>query len=218
MNIKAVIGLRLTNKTVYRYMKLLDIRSITGRKPKKYPKIPHHEIPNLLKRDFTTTGPNQKWSIDITYIHTSEGIEYLCAIKDLYDRSIITYCQSRYNDNPLVLETINDALHRISYRHRRNLILHSDQGSQFTSHAYSALLKHNGIRHSVSYQGGCVDNVPIESWFSLLKCESLKLHHISTRNQAKQLVSEYVIYYNQHRLQEQLKELTPIQYRALALY
>ncbi|MBS3971709.1 MAG: IS3 family transposase, partial [Erysipelotrichia bacterium] len=73
-------------------------------------------------------------------------------------------------------------------------------------------------RHSVSYQGSCVDNVPIESWFSLLKCESLKLHHISTRNQAKQLVSEYVIYYNQHRLQEQLKELTPIQYRALALY
>jgi len=218
MNIKAVIGLRLTNKTVYRYMKLLDIRSITGRKPKKYPKIPHHEIPNLLKRDFTTTGPNQKWSIDITYIHTSEGIEYLCAIKDLYDRSIIAYCQSRYNDNPLVLETINDALHRISYRHRRNLILHSDQGSQFTSHAYSALLKHHGIRHSVSYQGSCVDNVPIESWFSLLKCESLKLHHISTRNQAKQLVSEYVIYYNQHRLQEQLKELTPIQYRALALY
>jgi putative transposase len=217
MNIKAVIGLRLTNKTVYRYMKLLDIRSITGRKPKKYHKIPHHEIPNLLKRDFTTTGPNQKWSIDITYIHTSEGIEYLCAIKDLYDKSIIAYRLSRYNDNSLVLETVKEALKQVPYNERKTLILHSDQGSQFTSNAYSTLLRHHKVRHSVSYRGSCVDNVPIESWFSLLKCEMLKLQRLSSRNQAKQLVSDYVIYYNQHRLQEQLKELTPIQYRLSAL-
>lgn len=217
MNIKAVIGLRLTNKTVYRYMKLLDIRSITGRKPKKYNKIPHHEIPNLLKRDFTTTGPNQKWSIDITYIHTSEGVEYLCAIKDLYDRSIIAYRQTRYNDNSLVLETVKEALKQVPYNERKTLILHSDQGSQFTSNAYSTLLEQHKVRHSVSYRGSCVDNVPIESWFSLLKCEMLKLQHITSRVQAKQLVSDYVIHYNQHRLQEQLKELTPIQYRLSAL-
>lgn len=217
MNIKAVTGLRLTNKTVYRYMKILDIRSITGRKPKKYNKISHHEILNLLKRDFTTTGPNQKWSIDITYIHTSEGIEYLCAIKDLYDRSIIAYRQSRFNDNPLVIETVKEALTKVQSRQRKTLILHSDQGYQFTSIVYRKLLKRYKIKHSVSYKGSCADNVPIESWFSLLKCESLKLHSITTRKLAKTLVSNYVIYYNQHRLQEQLKELTPIQYRLSAL-
>ncbi len=217
MNLKAVTGLRLTNKTVYRYMKLLDIRSITGRKPKKYNKIPHHEIPNLLKRDFTTTGPNQKWSIDITYIHTSEGIEYLCAIKDLYDRSIIAYRQSRFNDNPLVIETVKEALTKVQSRQRKTLILHSDQGYQFTSIVYRKLLKRYKIKHSVSYKGSCADNVPIESWFSLLKCESLKLNSITTRKLAKTLVSNYVIYYNQHRLQEQLKELTSIQYRLSAL-
>jgi putative transposase len=73
------------------------------------------------------------------------------------------------------------------------------------------------VRHSVSYKGSCADNVPIESWFSLLKCESLKLHRLTSRNFAKQLVSEYVIFYNQHRLQQQLKELTPLQYRLSAL-
>ena len=217
MNIKAVNKVSLTNKTVYRYMRLLDIRSITGRKPKKYNKIPHHEIPNLLKRDFTTTGPNQKWSIDITYIQTSEGIEYLCVIKDLYDRSIIAYRQSRFNDNPLVIETVKTALKKVSRSKRIGLILHSDQGSQFTSNDYKKLLKRRKVRHSVSHQGSCADNVPIESWFSLLKCESLKLHRLTSRNYAKELVSAYVVFYNQHRLQEQLKELTPIQYRKLAL-
>lgn len=217
MNIKAVNDVSLTNKTVYRYMRLLDIRSITGRKPKKYNKIPHHEIPNLLKRDFTATGPNQKWSIDITYIHTSEGIEYLCVIKDLYDRSIIAYRQSRFNDNPLVIETVKEALTKVPRSKRIGLILHSDQGTQFTSVAYRKLLKRRNVKHSVSYKGSCADNMPIESWFSLLKCESLKLHRITTRKLAKQLVSEYVTFYNYSRLQEQLKELTPIQYRQSAL-
>ena len=217
MNIKAVNSVSLTNKTVYRYMRLLDIRSITGRKPKKYNKIPHHEIPNLLKRNFTTTGPNQKWSIDITYIQTSEGVEYLCVIKDLYDKSIIAYRQSRFNDNPLVIETVKEALTKVRRSTRKGLILHSDQGSQFTSIAYRKLLKRRQVKHSVSYKGSCADNVPIESWFSLLKCESLKLNHLTSRNLAKELVSDYVIFYNQHRLQEQLKELTPNQFRQSAL-
>jgi len=217
MNIKAANGLSLTNKTVYRYMRLLDIRSITGRKPKKYNKIPHHEIPNLLKRNFTTTGSNQKWSIDITYIHTSEGVEYLCAIKDLYDKSIIAYRLSRFNDNPLVLETVKEALTKVRRSTRKGLILHSDQGSQFTSIAYRKLLKRRQVKHSVSHKGSCADNVPIESWFSLLKCESLKLHRLLNRSIAKYLVSEYIIFYNYRRLQEQLKELTPIQYRQSAL-
>lgn len=217
MNIKAVNDVSLTNKTVYRYMRLLDIRSITGRKPKRYNKIPHHEIPNLLKRDFTATGPNQKWSIDITYIHTSEGIEYLCVIKDLYDRSIIAYRQSRFNDNRLVLETVIEAFTKVPRSSRIGLILHSDQGHQFTSIEYRKLLKRRKVKHSVSYKGSCADNMPIESWFSLLKCESLKLHRLTTRNIAKQLVSEYVTFYNYSRLQEQLKELTPIQYRQSAL-
>lgn len=217
MNIKTAYTLHLTKKRIYRYMLLLNIRSITARKPKKYNRVKHHSIPNLLKRDFTSTSPNQKWSIDVTYIHTAEGVEYLCAIKDLHDKSIISYNQSRFNDNPLVLSTVEAAIKSIPATQRRNLILHSDQGSQFTSKAYAHLLNTHHIHHSVSYKGSCVDNVPIESWFSLLKCECIYMTKNLTRKSSRQLVEEYIDYYNHRRLQEKLKELAPNQFRLLAL-
>jgi putative transposase len=217
MNIKAINALILTKKRIYRYMLVLNIRSITARKAKKYGRVNHHAIPNLLQRDFTTTGPNQKWSIDITYIHTTEGVEYLCAIKDLYDKSIIAYNQSPFNNSSLVLETVQLALSLVPFSMRKTLILHSDQGSQFTSNDYSKLLSVHQIRHSVSYKGSCADNVPIESWFSLLKCESIYMKKNLTRLGSRTLVSDYVDYYNHRRRQEQLKELAPNQFRLLAL-
>lgn len=216
MNIKAIYGICLTNKTIYRYMLLLNIQSVTARKPKKYGKIAHHNIPNHIKRDFKANKPNEKWSIDVTYIHTIEGVEYLCAIKDMYDKSIVSYNQSRFNDNELVLKTLKKAI-RKNKNEINNLILHSDQGSQFTSKDYGKILKENEIIHSVSYKGSCVDNVPIESWFSLLKCESIYMNKKITREKAIFLVDEYVTFYNDKRLQEQIKELTPKQYRQLAL-
>jgi len=73
------------------------------------------------------------------------------------------------------------------------------------------------VTHSVSYKGNCVDNVPIESWFSALKTESVYLFKHLTEERMIQVVSDYIIYYNEERFQEQLKELTPIQYRQLAL-
>lgn len=209
--------LNLSLKRIYRIMKILDIHSITARKPKKYPRIDHHTIPNLLRRDFTTTGPNQKWSIDVTYIHTIEGTEYLCAIKDLYDKSIIAYAQSCFNNNPLVFQALNQAIEQVPLCQREGLILHSDQGSQFTSGDYIAFLKEHSILHSVSAQGSCADNVPIESWFSLLKCECIYLHRRLTRIRAKELVSNYVDHYNHRRRQKQTKELAPMVFRKLAL-
>ena len=69
MNIKKIYGVELTNSTIYRYMKILNISSVIRKKKKRYSKVQHHKIPNLIKRDFNATKPNQKWSIDITYIH-----------------------------------------------------------------------------------------------------------------------------------------------------
>ncbi|MDD2627619.1 MAG: IS3 family transposase [Clostridia bacterium] len=214
MNIKKIYGIALTNKTIYRYMKLLNIQSIIRKKKKKYSKVQHHNIPNLLKRDFNATKPNQKWSIDITYIHTIKGVEYLCAIKDLFDKSIVSYYQSNRNDNILVLTTVKMA---IEQNNVSNLTIHSDQGHQFTSIEYKKLLKDNGINHSVSYKGSCADNVPIESFFSTLKSECIYLNKQFDREQSKQLVKDFIKYYNNDRLQVQLKELTPFEYRELVL-
>ena len=217
MNIKKVYGICLTNGTVYRYMRLNRVQSIIRKKRHKYGKLAHHHIPNLLQRDFSTTRPNQKWSIDISYLFPVGKKLYICAIKDLYDKSIIAFTLSRRNDNRIVLDTLGQAFANVSSNLRQNLILHSDQGYQFTSGQYSETLKQNNTIHSVSYKGSCVDNVPIESWFSALKTESVYLFKHLTEERMIQVVSDYVIYYNEERFQEQLKELTPIQYRQLAL-
>jgi len=214
MNIKATYGICLTNSTIYRYMKLLNIESIIRKKKKKYPKIKHHKIPNLIKRDFNATHPNQKWSIDITYIHTISGVEYLCCIKDMYDKSIVSYNQSKFIDNTLVLTAVNEAIKVVPYKFRKGLILHSDQGVHFTGVQYGTTLKHNKIKRSCSYKGCCVDNVPIESFFSALKTECIYLYKNITREFSKSLVDNYIKYYNNDRFQEKLKELAPIQYRA----
>ena len=217
MNIKKIYSQSISKKVIYRYMKLHCIQSIIRRKKKKYNKIKHHEIPNLIKRNFNAIAPNEKWSIDVTYIHTSTGVEYLCAIKDMFDKSIISYNSSRFNDNELVLKTLNLAIRKIPYKLRKDLIIHSDQGHQFTSIAYKHLLKKNKIKHSVSYKGSCVDNVPIESWFSALKTECIYLNSYFDRKIARKLIRNYINYYNKERLQEQLNELTPYEYRMLAL-
>ena len=206
----------LTNKTIYRYMKLHEIQSIIRRKKKKYSKVKHHKLPNLIRRQFIANISNQKWSIDITYVHTTEGIEYLCAIKDMYDKFIVAYNSSRFNNNELVIQTLNLAFKKIPYKKRQNLIIHSDQGTQFTSLSYKVILREQAISHSVSARGSCVDNVPIESWFSALKTECIYLHKKFNRLRSTELIKEYVDYYNNYRLQEQLNELTPYEFRMLA--
>jgi putative transposase len=217
MNLKKIHGLILTKATVYRYMRLNGIQSIIRKKRHPWGTKPHHQIPNLLKRDFTTEKPNEKWSIDVSFLFTKEKILYLCAIKDLYDKSIISYKISRFNNNPLVFETFKAAMLSVPLVHRKNLILHSDQGVQFIAPMYARLLEEHQVRHSVSYRGSCVDNAPIESWFSALKTESIYLYNQLSEDEMIALVYQYVRYYNEERLQEKIKELAPIDYRKQAL-
>jgi transposase InsO family protein len=217
MNLKKIHGLILTKATVYRYMKLNSIQSIIRKKRHQWGTKPHHLIPNLLKRDFTTERPNEKWSIDVSYLFTQERVLYLCAIKDLYDKCIISYRISRFNNNPLVMETFKDAILRVPLKYRKSLILHSDQGAQFITPVYANLLREHHVQHSVSYKGSCVDNAPIESWFSALKTESIYLKDKLSEDEMIAIVDQYVKYYNEERLQEKIKELAPIDYRKQAL-
>lgn len=217
MQIKKIYGLILTNYSVYRYMRLNNIQSITRRKTHRYSKTPHHEIPNLLQRNFTTFSSNMKWSIDISYIFAIDGVKYLCAIKDMYDKSIIAFTISKFIDMPLVLETVQKAIDKVPYEQRQNLILHSDQGTHFTNVAYQTLLKKNSITQSISARGSSVDNVPIESFFSALKSECIYLNKNLKVKEIDETINNYISYYNNERLQEKIKELTPHQFRELTL-
>ena len=217
MQIKKIYGLIVTNFAVYRYMRLNDIQSITRKKTHRYSKLPHHQIPNLLQRNFTTFCSNCKWSIDISYIFATDGVKYLCAIKDMYDKSIISYKISKTLDLSFVLNTVQQAVNIVPFEQRRNLILHSDQGFHFTNIVYQKLLADNNIIQSISAKGSSVDNVPIESFFSTLKSECIYLIKNLKVKDIDETIDKFIEYYNNKRLQEKIKELTPFEFRELTL-
>ena len=134
----------------------------------------------------------------------------------MYDKSIISYKISSFIDLALVLNTVTEAINKVPYNERKDLILHSDQGWHFTHWEYRQLLLDNHITQSISAKGSSVDNVPIESFFSALKTECIYLKNNLRVNEIDSIVKNYIEYYNNERYQEKLKELAPLEFRALA--
>ncbi len=217
MQIKAAYGLILTNRTVHRYMRINDFIATVRVKHRSYPKASNHNISNVLQRDFTTNKPNEKWSIDISYIFLRDGLSYLCAIKDLYDKSIIAWQLSESIDLRLVLDTLDKAFTNIPYNQRTSLIMHSDQGWHFTHQFYREKLLSEGVIQSISAKGSSVDNAPIESFFAILKTECIYREKHLYKSNVYTVIENYMCYYNNERLQEKIKELAPIEYRTQAL-
>ena len=110
---------------------------------------------------------NKVWDIDITYLIFKGSRTYLSTIIDLYDRHVVAYKISKCNDIKLVIDTLNEAISKEKDVH--GLIIHSDQGFQYTSYEYKAICKLNGITISMSRKGTLIDDSPIESWHALLK-------------------------------------------------
>ena len=154
--------------------------------------------PNLLKRNFAAEFPNQKWSTDITYLIYKGKRMYLCSIMDIYTRNIISYKISKRMDNKLVIDTLNDAIRKQKDVH--GVILHSDQGFQYTSNEYKAICEANGIIISMSPKGSPVDNSPIESFHSSLKRENLKSYNITSLKEYVALVKDWILFYNTNRI------------------
>lgn len=204
-------GLAINKKATLRLMKKYCLLSVTRRK-RTFSNLMGTEVyENIINRNFDAARPNEKWLIDMTQIHTYQGFLYCCAIKDCYDGFIVGYLTSRFNNSVLVLNTIKLAL-----RSKRSsfTILHSDQGAQFQSHDYAYFTKHNNILPSMSRVGNCWDNAPMESFFSQLKCECIYLKKKpKTMNEAADLISWYVDFYNNYRLQLK-SHLTPAEVRA----
>ena len=169
-----------------------------------------HRYPNILNRDFTAVRPNQKWVTDISYIPTPQGTLYLSMIRDLFDNSIVAYQTGTEHSINLVLRTVQEA--RAKEAVTAELHLHSDQGFQYTSQAYFTLTKKYGITPSMSRRGNCYDNAPAENFFSILKSECIRRHKPKTPDTTRQLINNYVFFYNHERIQIKTK-LTPLEKR-----
>ena len=170
-----------------------------------------HRYPNLLNRDFDAERPNQKWVTDISYIKTKQGTLYLSVIRDLFDNSIVAYKTGTEQNINLVLSTIKEA--KKKEKVTAELQLHSDQGFQYTSHAYFKLTKSYNITQSMSRRGNPYDNALAENFFSILKTECIYRAKLQTYEEARFLIDEYIYFYNNERIQLKTK-LTPYELRS----
>jgi len=204
-------GIDCNPKTILRIMNKYGLLSEIRRR-KKYKQMGQqaHRYENILNRNFHADKPNQKWVTDITYIHTSQGTLYLSAIRDLYDNSIISYKTGTEQTANLVLNTIREA--NTKEMVAAKLHLHSDQGFQYTSHGYFNLTKEYGITPSMSRRGNCLDNAMAENFFSILKSECINRQKIKDFAMAKDLIDDFIHFYNHERIQTKTK-LTPLEKR-----
>ena len=203
-------GIHHDPKTVLRVMNKYSLLSVIRRK--RYVKYGEaiHRYPNLLNRNFVADRPNQKWVTDISYIRTGQGFLYLSVIRDLYDNSIVAYKTGTEQTVNLVLNTI-----RVAKRNEKvtaELQLHSDQGFQYTSQAYFKLTQEYGITPSMSRRGNPYDNALAENFFSILKTECIYRQKIASFEDARQLIDDYIYFYNHQRIQLKTK-LTPLELR-----
>lgn len=193
-------GLQLNHKRVQRLMHELGIRAVIRKKRPYYGKKEVHIISqNHLNRDFQASKPDEKWVTDITYLIFRGQKLYLSAIKDLYNNEIVAYHISRRNDLKLVMDTLKKARKR---RKVQGVLLHSDQGFQYTSRQYNNLLKKYQMKASMSRKGNCWDNASMENFFSHFKSECFHLHSFHTVDEVKTAVQQYIRFYNHQRFQK----------------
>jgi len=208
-------GHRINHKSVLRLMRKMNVRSV-ARKRKLYKKVTeldrYHRYENVLNRDFTATRPNQKWVTDISYVMTQRGWAYLSTIKDLFDGFIVAHLLGKTLSVSLVTDTVKLAMQKEKVTDE--VLIHSDQGFQYTSEAYFVLTTGYHMRQSMSRRGNCWDNAPMENFFGHFKEEALRQYPVPTFPQAQDIVDGYIDFYNYERIQLKTKQ-TPYQRRCL---
>ena len=208
----AAQGVQVGRKRVARLMTAAKLRgecrrkwlTTTVRDPRARP------APDLVKRNFTAAAPNQLWVADITYIPTWTGFLYLAVVLDAFSRKIVGWAMETSLRVELVLNALDMALQQ---RRPTSVIHHSDQGSQYTSLAFSQRCENTGARPSMGSVGDCFDNAMCESFFATLECELLNRRSFKNPVEARSAVFEFIEgWYNPHRRHSALDYLSPIDY------
>lgn len=197
---------------VRRLMKEEGLRSEVG-----YGSKPRHRggpigvVGNVLDRDFAPEAPNRVWVTDITYIRTYEGWLFLAAVMDLYSRQIVGWATQPTMTSDLVLQALVAAVWK--RKPGAGVMVHSDQGSQFTSSDWQSFLKAHRMVASMSRRGNCHDNAVAESFFSVLKKERVKRRIYPNREAARSDVFDYIeMFYNPIRRHGSAGDLSPVEF------
>jgi putative transposase len=196
-------GMIINHKKVQRLLNIAGIKAIYPAKKTSSRNSQHKIFPYLL-RELKIERPNQVWQVDITYIKMKQGFVYLFCLIDVFSRKIMGWAVSTFLDTALCLSALNDAL-----KHFTPEIVNSDQGCQFTSHAWVNVLQEKGIAISMDGKGRWADNAFIERLWRTIKYESVYLHEQNTVEDSKKQLARFITFYNQHRFHQALNYNTP---------
>jgi len=197
---------------VHSLMRKNNLKAQVGyRKPRYRTGNAHIVMPNELKGDFATNQPDKAWVSDITYIKTHEGWLYLAVVIDLFSRCVVGWSMHSRMTKELVLNALLMAVRRRNPK--TTVVVHSDQGSQYTSREWSSFLQNHRLQGSMSRRGNCYDNAVAESFFQLLKRERIKRKIYVSRKQARMDIFDYIeMFYNPKRRHSYNNQLSPIEY------
>jgi len=180
----------------------LNLFSIVRRKKYVYHKGKIHKtFDNLLNRDFTAKDKNQRWCTDFTYLFLTDGSKrYNCTIIDLFDRSVVASITDKSITSDLAVRTLQKAIDAQKNDDLSGLLIHSDQGSQYTSQYFTEFCANKGFTQSMSEAGCPYDNAPMERYFNTLKNELIYNHYYHNDEELNTAISEFAYgYYNQER-------------------
>ncbi|MER2108906.1 MAG: IS3 family transposase [Solibacillus sp.] len=203
-------GYKLNRNTVQKLMQKHRLQCRVKKKHKfKADQEPEMIAPNVLAHSFTAAASNEKWVTDIKYGST---MMYLATILDLFNNEIVAYKMYDHQQTPLVMDVLKAALE--ARNNPKGVLVHSDQGSVYTSYTYQNFLEEMECRASMSRRGNCWDNAVIESFHSHIKTEAFaRVKHHSLANEVARLrIAAYMKKYNGERIQEKLGYLTPLEF------
>jgi putative transposase len=199
-------GVRVSRKCVQRLMRLMGIEAIYQRPKTSLPgRGSAHRVYPYLLNGVPIERANHVWSSDITFIPMAAGFAYLVAIMDVGSRRILSWRLSNTPDARVCVDALEEALSAFGSPE----IFNSDQGSQFTSNAFTSVLEEHGVQISMDGKGRWLDNVWIERFWRSLKYEEVYLHAYDSVRDARRAIERYIGYYNHQRRHSSLKRRTP---------
>lgn len=208
-------GVQVVRKRVARLMREAGIAGVSRRRRTVSTTVRAPErtsAGDLVKRDFTADGPNQLWVADITFVPTTAGFLFLAVVLDAWSRRIVGWAFSHDLKTRLVLDALDMA---VASRKPRDVIHHSDKGSQYTSWAFGHRCRAAGVRPSTGTAGDALDNAMCESFFATLECELIDRHRFATKAEAQIAVFRFIEgFYNPTRRHSSIGYLSPAEFEA----
>ena len=210
------LGYEVSERRVWRLCNIAGIQSVIATRKRRYRQAGAPVGDDLVERDFTANGIDEKWLTDITEHWTGEGKLYLCALKDVCSNRIVGYAIDKRMKASLAVRALENALMQRGFP--QGVIVHSDRGSQFRSRKFQKALNRHGLRGSMGRVGACGDNAAMESFFSLLQKNVLDRRPWRTRQELRLAIVAWIEgKYHRKRRQRRLGKLTPVEFEAIMM-